>query len=127
MFPFTLKSAGFNPTKLYATHITACPIKPAPTLYAMQYFLSNTSAMKPPPLPYTRLQIPQMIPFSPGYSLTDKPPCHSSAPEINNIIEDNCTMFCIISHAPVQHSNSVRQSQHWKLGQLQVNKSMSHF
>ena len=66
--------------------------------------------MKPPPLPYPRLQIPQMIPFSPGYSLTDKPPCHSSAPEINNIYGDNCTMFHINGvspHATAQHSNSV--------------------
>ncbi|XP_065911960.1 uncharacterized protein [Dysidea avara] len=71
--------------------------------------LSNVSALKPPPLPRPRHKIPQMIPFSPGYSLTDKPPCYSSAPEINIANENNCTMFRIDGfspRAPDQHINS---------------------
>jgi len=54
----------------------------------VRYFLiyRNVSATKSPPLPRPRHKIPQMIPFSPGYSLADKPPYYSSAPEINKNI-----------------------------------------
>ncbi|XP_065911963.1 uncharacterized protein [Dysidea avara] len=71
--------------------------------------LSNVSALNRPPLPRPRHKIPQMIPFSPGYSLTDKPPCHPSTPEINITNENNCTMFRIdrfSPRAPDQHVNS---------------------
>ena len=78
-------------------------------MYANVGLYSNVSALKPPPLPRPRHKIPQMIPFSPGYSLTDKPPCYSSAPEINIANENNCTMFRIDGfspRAPDQHINS---------------------